>query len=72
MNIIECGTNFGVLEKWILTYYTKDKPTKMGRVREVIDFSFTDKTLFYRTYTATGTIDIATLNYLSIRPETIK
>lgn len=72
MSTTECGIKAESMERWILTYYTKDKPTKMGRVREVIDFSFEDKKLFYRTFGDCGTIDVSALNYLSIRPETIK
>lgn len=71
MNTTECGINVESLERWILTYYTKEKPTSINRIRGVIDFSFDGKLLFYQTFADCGTIDIATLNYLSIRPETM-
>lgn len=72
MNITECGINVEETDNWIITYYTKDNPTKIGRVRKVIDFSFEGKKLFYRTFAECGILDIMALNYLSIRPETIK
>ena len=71
MSTTECGIKVEDMERWILTYYTKEKPTKMSRIRGVIDFTFEDKKLFYRTFADCGTIDVSTLNYLSIRPEEI-
>lgn len=55
------------MQEFEIIYYLYSKMTERHRVKHVIDFSFQDGVLFYRTHDNYERLKIEDLSFLSIR-----
>lgn len=55
------------MEEFELVYYLYDSMYTRHRVKHVIDFSFSDGELFWKTYDDYGRLKISDISYMMIR-----